>query len=216
MHVVSVCLYLYIYTHDFQKIHISLDFRSWTSRWEPMLDASKNGPSRWDWLILVGSMVGFLSGSWCLRCREIDLLKSHGNIFFLFPKMKPPHCVIFPHKSKEVAVLVIGQHCGISHQVVEKTWSDTLGSRPLKKHQDRDSRYHFGEEFVSSHQFISFLSALVDLIWRNDGWWTILFDLCQVWSLKILPFAFKICLVDDFGHFTSQKKYWKKVFSPSK
>ena len=85
MHVVSVCLYLYIYiyTHDFQKIHISLDFRSWTSRWEPMLDASKNGPSRWDWLILVGSMVGFLSGSWCLRCREIDLLKSHGNIFFV-------------------------------------------------------------------------------------------------------------------------------------
>ena len=36
--------------------------------------------------------------------------------------------------------------------------------RPLP-HQDRDSRYHFGEE---SLHFIWFLAALVDLIWTND------------------------------------------------
>ena len=32
----------------------------------------------------------------------------------------------------------------------------------LLPHQDRDSRYHFGEGFIS------FLAALLDLIWKND------------------------------------------------
>ena len=44
-----------------------------------------------------------------------------------------------------------------------KTWYDQiLLCRPLP-HQDRDSRYHFGEEPCFSYQFISFLAAL--LIW---------------------------------------------------
>ena len=40
----------------------------------------------------------------------------------------------------------------------------------------------------------------------------ILFDLCQARSVRILPFAFKICLVDDFGHFTSQKNLERRWF----
>ena len=38
------------------------------------------------------------------------------------------------------------------------------------------------------------------------------FDLCQAHSVRILPFAFKICLVDDFGHFTSQKNLERRWF----
>ena len=40
----------------------------------------------------------------------------------------------------------------------------------------------------------------------------ILFGLCQARSVRILPFAFKICLVDDFGHFTSQKNLERRWF----
>ena len=54
--------WIYIYTLLSEIVHISMDFRSWTSRWEPMVfhAMSKNVPAdEIGWVGWVGSMVGF-------------------------------------------------------------------------------------------------------------------------------------------------------------
>lgn len=74
-----VCIFVYKYIHTpFRNCPHFPELPIWNLEvFEAMLDASKNGRCRWDWLVdWVSSMVGFLSGSSCLRCREVDLLTS--------------------------------------------------------------------------------------------------------------------------------------------